>query len=503
MTVSYSFLKDFGQEYDTLVFPVYEGPEPGLAASRFSESRGGFLPSVLSRNPSFKGKIGQSFILPLTEEEGPARLILLGLGEKAKLDPHVCEKAGGALAQALKSCGAVCAAFQADDETKDENPLICGVHVALGVKLRHYSFDKYKSRNEEDEPPKLENLDVIVNHVDDAQAMFNRLNAAVDGTLFARDLISEPANHLQPVAYAERLREKLEPLGVEVSVFDENALAHYNMGAFLAVGQGSAAPPRMVVMEWKGTEDASDAPPLALVGKGITFDTGGISIKPAAEMDLMKMDMGGSAAVAGAMMALALRGSKAHVVGVVGLAENMLSSNAYRPSDVVTSMSGKTIEVLNTDAEGRLVLGDCLTYAQKHHNPETIIDLATLTGAMMIALGFEYAGAFVNHDELWQKLETASKTSGEKLWRMPLDEVWRKEMESKVADLKNLGTSGRYAGACTAAGFLEHFIEDGVRWAHIDIAGTAWIKADKPLTPKGGSGFGVRVLDRFIEENYG
>ena len=282
-------------------------------------------------------------------------------------------------------------------------------------------------------------------------------------------------------------------------------MAKLGMEAILAVGKGSERQPRMVIMHWNGlygskTKD-KDAP-FALVGKGVTFDTGGISIKPGANMDEMKMDMGGSAAVVGTMKSLALRKAKANVVGIVGLAENMPSHNAYRPGDIIGSLSGKTIEVLNTDAEGRLVLADCLTHIQQKFKPRAIIDLATLTGAMMVALGQEYCGTFVNNDDLWKDMETASAQTGEKLWRMPLDEVWKEAMVSNVADLQNLGKTGRYGGACTAAGFLEHFIENDTPWAHMDIAGTAWRKTDQPTVPKYGSGFGVRVLNQLIAENY-
>jgi leucyl aminopeptidase len=286
-----------------------------------------------------------------------------------------------------------------------------------------------------------------------------------------------------------------------VEVLDEKKMAKLGFGAHLAVGMGSIRPPRVVIMRWNGTSKKSNKP-LAFVGKGVTFDTGGISIKPAAGMEEMKMDMGGSAAVVGLIRALAQSKAKVDVVGIVGLAENMPSDRSYRPADIVTSLSGKTIEVLNTDAEGRLVLCDALTYVQKTYKPSMIIDLATLTGAIMVALGFEYAGAFVNDDKLWGQLEKASKATGEKLWRMPLDQAYRDEMTNNITDLKNLGNQGRYGGACSAAGFLEHFIEDGTPWAHLDIAATAWMKTEKATVPKGGTGFGVRLLYRLVLDNY-
>ncbi len=292
----------------------------------------------------------------------------------------------------------------------------------------------------------------------------------------------------------------MKPLGVEVEIFDEKKMLKMGMGAIMAVGQGSERQPRMVIMRWNGNPKKKTVP-IAFVGKGVTFDTGGISIKPAAGMDEMKMDMGGSAAVVGLMKTLAARNAKINVVGVVGLAENMPSGNAYRPGDILTSYAGKTIEVLNTDAEGRLVLADCLTYVQRTYKPATVIDLATLTGAILVALGHEYCGTFATNDDLWGQLEKSSAASGEKLWRMPLDPVWHKEVESNVADVQNTG-KGRNAGSCTAAEFLHHFIEEGTQWAHLDIAGTAWRTSDQPTVPKFGSGFGVRLLNTLVAEHY-
>jgi len=272
------------------------------------------------------------------------------------------------------------------------------------------------------------------------------------------------------------------------------------MGALLAVGQGSDNASRVVLMRWKGDKDNTESP-LAFVGKGVTFDTGGISLKPGAGMEEMKMDMGGSAAVVGLMKSLALRKSKANVIGIVGLVENMPSARAYRPADIITSYSGKTIEVLNTDAEGRLVLADILSYVQDIYKPKLVIDLATLTGAILVALGHEYCGTYSTDDELWEQLNEAGKGTDEKLWRMPLAEVWKKDVGGTISDVQNMSKS-KGAGSCTAAGFLSHFIDDDMKWVHMDIAGTAWVKSDKDTVPKYGTGFGVRVLDRFVAENY-
>jgi leucyl aminopeptidase len=329
--------------------------------------------------------------------------------------------------------------------------------------------------------------------------VYDVLSAHADGVYLARDLINEPPNTLYPESYAQRIKDELKPLGVDVDVIDDKKMEKLGMGAALAVGKGSERKPRIVVMTWNGAGNDSD--PVGLVGKGVTFDTGGISIKPSNGMHEMKFDMGGSAAVVGAMKTLATRKAKSNVVAVVGLAENMPSHNAYRPGDIIKSMSGKTVEILNTDAEGRLVLADCLTYIQKEYNPKCIIDLATLTGAIMVGLGQEYAGAFVNDDKLWSALDDAAKLTNEKLWRMPLDKAYSKDMKSKMADYNNLGGVSRYGGACTAAAFLEFFVDKDRDWAHLDIAGVAWNSRGKPLADKDTAlGYWVRTLDRFVND---
>jgi leucyl aminopeptidase len=318
---------------------------------------------------------------------------------------------------------------------------------------------------------------------------------------FARDLVSEAPNILYPESYAEQIIEKLEPLGIDVQVLGEREMRNLGMGALLGVGQGSAKESKLVVMKYQGGN--SDQKPVCFVGKGVTFDTGGISIKPAAGMGDMKYDMGGSAAVVGAMKALALRNAKVNAVGIVGLAENMPGSNAQRPGDIVTSMSGQTIEVLNTDAEGRLVLCDCITYLQENFDPDCIIDLATLTGAILIALANTYAGCFSNDDELANKLINSGSNVNEKLWRMPLHKDFDEMLKSPIADISNIGGERGMAGSSTAAHFIGRFIKDGVKWAHLDIAGTAWEKKGKnPICPIGAVGFGVRLLDQFVQDNY-
>ncbi len=337
----------------------------------------------------------------------------------------------------------------------------------------------------------------IVADPDKARAAFSRGRALANGIYMARDLVNEPANVLGPVEFADQVKA-LEKLGLEVEILDVEALTELKMNTLLAVGQGSTRPSRVAIMQWHGAK-SKRAKPLCFVGKGVVFDTGGISIKPAAGMEDMKGDMGGAAAVTGLMRTLAERKANVNAIGIIGLVENMPSGNAMRPGDIVISMSGQSVEILNTDAEGRLVLADLLWYAQERFKPKFIIDLATLTGAIMVALGKEYAGLYCNDDKLCDDLLDAAKATSEKLWRMPLDKAYGKMIESKNADMKNIG--GRWAGSCTAAAFLEKFIKD-TPWAHIDLAGTAMDAPKNEITTSWGAGWGVRLLDRFVADHH-
>ena len=500
MTLDIRFKKSPLKSADTAIIAVYESKKPGDAFKALDKDCKALLKDSLERANGFSGKLGQTRLVTLPKTADFAQVLLSGLGKPGELTALRAEEAGGKAFPVLKQSGAVHAVYLMDEKTKLKqiDAFQCAAYFAAGMKLRSYDFEKYKTKTDKkDTPKKLKTIDVTGSAYKKSGDHYKTLSGMIDGVFLARDLVNEPPNHLYPDAYARRIQKELKPLGVEIEILDEKKMQKLGMGAALAVGMGSDFPPRMVIMRWRGKgakNKALKSVPLALVGKGVTFDTGGISLKPGAGMEDMKMDMAGSAAVVGAMKAIAARKVKADVVGIVGLVENMPSSRSYRPADIITSYAGKTIEVLNTDAEGRLVLVDALAYVQKTYKPEAIVDLATLTGAMMVALAHEYCGAFVNDDGFWKVLENAGEQTGEKLWRMPLDEVWRKNMESDFADLRNLGKS-RYGGACTAAGFLEHFIEKGVKWAHMDIAGTAWIKADKPTVPKYGTGFGVRVLE--------
>ncbi|MGB1234803.1 MAG: leucyl aminopeptidase [Planktomarina sp.] len=364
--------------------------------------------------------------------------------------------------------------------------------VIEGIVLRNYSYQDQKAK------PKHAPLDItaMVSKPEYVQAATAPKLAVAEGVFFTRDLVTMPANVLTTTSFADHLVE-LEAHGVKVEVLEEDKLEELGMRTLLSVGHGSASPSKVVVMEWNG---GGDEQPFALVGKGVVFDTGGISLKPAGGMEDMTMDMGGAGVVAGAMKALALRGAKANVVGLVGLVENMPSDRATRPGDVVKSMKGDTVEIINTDAEGRLVLADVLWYAQERFEPTGIINLATLTGAIIIGLGHEKAGVFSNDDTLSNTFVKAAEAEGEGAWRMPLSPAYDKLINSDIADIKNVG--GRGAGSITAGQFLQRFIKDGMPWAHLDIAGVASVKAETAFAPKGATGWGVRALNRYIAENY-
>ncbi len=510
MNIDFTFTESHTSSADVAILCVYANNRLSTSAERLDKETNGVISDILARQKKFTGKAGQILSLNAPKDSAYGHFILVGFGDADKLTALCYETAGGSVFPTLKSLSAEKAVLFIDDEATREKVTsgLATAHMVTGIALRSYNFSKYKQQNKDDEECSSNNLSEVIavtsakDAVKAAESAFVNLKASAEGTFLARDLMNEPPNFLYPESFAQRIKDEMKPLGVKVEVIDHKKMEKLGMGAALAVGKGSERPPCMVVMHWDGAGKKSENAPLAFVGKGVTFDTGGISIKPAGGMDEMKMDMGGAAAVCGLMKTLASRKAKVNVVAIVGLAENMPSHNAYRPGDVVTSMSGKTIEVLNTDAEGRLVLADALTYIQNTYNPELVIDLATLTGAILVALGMEYSGAFINDNEMWANLEDASKNTGEKLWRMPLDEAYRKQMDGNIADLNNLGNEGRFGGACTAAGFLECFIDKDRKWAHLDIAGTMAWKKDKPTVPKGPVGFGVRVLNKFIADHY-
>lgn len=367
--------------------------------------------------------------------------------------------------------------------------------VIMGLALRDYGFDDHKTADEDTVDERT--IKVMATKPADVEAQSAPLLAVAEGVFFTRDLTNEPANVLTTTEFAKRLSD-MKSIGLDVEILEEKQLAELGMGALLSVGQGSDSPSKVVVMHWNG--GAKGAAPLALVGKGVVFDTGGISLKPAAGMEDMTMDMGGAGVVAGTMRALALRKAPANVVGLVGLVENMPSGNATRPGDVVTSMKGDTIEVINTDAEGRLVLCDVLHYAQERFKPAGVIDLATLTGAIIIGLGHDKAGVFSNDDALCNQFLRAAESENEGAWRMPLGQSYADLLKSRIADLKNTG--GRAAGSVTAAEFLHRFIAEGTPWIHLDIAGVASVKTETLYAPKGATGWGVMALNRLVADQF-
>ena len=431
------------------------------------------------------------FVIPA--EGGAKRVALLGIGGGSDRD---WEKAGGALTARYLVGGT--ASLAVDLSSLDGPPTAQAVAgFAATLLQRGWRHDVYRTKLSDKQKPTLEHV-TLVGVPGDTESTYAALDAVTRGMELTRTLVAEPANILYPESFVERVTASVEGLGLEIEVLDEAAMAGHGMGALLGVSQGSRREARLLVLKWNGGGEGT--PTVALVGKGVTFDTGGISIKPAAGMEDMKWDMGGAGAVAGAMKALAARKSKVNVVGVMGLVENMPDGNAQRPGDVVTSMSGQTIEVINTDAEGRLVLCDAITWVQQAYKPATIVDLATLTGAMIVSLGNEYGGLFSNDEDLAGQLLAASLASGDKLWRFPLGDAYDKLIDSPIADMKNVGPRG--AGSITAAQFLKRFVDEGVKWAHLDIAGMVWSDKDGTNHAKGATGYGVRLLDRFIRDAF-
>ena len=445
-----------------------------------------------ARASRFAGKLGQLFESFSGGGGDLRRNVMVGIGDPAA-DGRLAafERAGAAVTAKYLTSGETGVAFDLSDSSASAEEAAA---LILGTVLRGWRYDVYRTRLAEDHKPTLAEV-TVTGAPAGAEAAWANESAVAEGVAFTRELVTEPANVIYPESFVERCRKRLEGLGIEITVLDKAAMTALGMGALLGVGQGSARDSRILAMRWRG---ANVAKPTALVGKGVTFDTGGISLKPPAGMEDMKWDMGGAGAVAGAMLTLALRKAKADVVGICGLVENMPDGAAQRPGDVVTSMSGQTIEVINTDAEGRLVLCDAITWTQKEFAPATIVDLATLTGAIMISLGHEHAGLFSNDDTLADALHSAGKVSGDKMWRFPLGPAYDKLIDSPIADMKNVGP--RFGGSITAAQFIQRFVDKGVAWAHCDIAGVVW--ADKPgaTWDKGATGFGVRLLDRFVRD---
>ncbi len=485
-------------EGGSLVIPVLAERGLGAEARRLDAATDGLLTRAM-RASRFTGKREETLAIPVPAGLAVDRVLLVGAGKPERLEEPALAAVGGSLVAALDRSGEEQAAVLVEPFAAEGVPPIePATQVALGARLRAYRFGRYKTRDKPEQLPSLARVTVMCAEPDVARRHFERLAPVAEGVHLARDLVTEPPNVLTPVGFAERCTA-LAAHGVAVEIFDAERIADIGMRTILAVAQGSAAPPRVVAMRHWGAANPEDAP-VAFVGKGITFDSGGLSIKTAGSMEDMKWDMGGAAVVVGLMHALAKRRAPLNVVGLVGLAENMPSGTAQRPGDVVTSLSGQTIEVLNTDAEGRLVLADLLWYVQEVYKPRRLINLATLTGAVIVALGHEHAGLFTNDDDLASRLGAAGRAVGEQVWRLPLAEAYDKELNSEIADVKNISGS-RDGGSIIAAQFLQRFVQAGVPWAHLDIAGVTWAKKDSALAPKGGTGFGVRLLDRYVADH--
>ena len=484
-------------ESGALALLVPEGAAMTGLLSAADQATGGAVTRSFAA-AKFTGKKG-SVCTMLAPGAGLSRIVAIGLGKAEDLTPFAVEEAGGSVAVAL--AGEATAALSTGSLAASN-----AAGAAMGAALRAYRFDRYRTKEKPEDKPKLAGLSVLCADPAAAATAWEPMAAVASGVFLARDLASEPPNVLFPAEMADRCLA-LEKLGVKVEVFGPKEMTKLGFGMLMGVSLGSATEPRMVVMRWNGASSGKGRgkkgdpkpKPLAFVGKGVTFDTGGISIKGAGGMEDMKWDMAGAGAVIGAMAALAGRKAKVDVVGLVGLVENMPSATAQRPGDVVTSYSGQTVEIINTDAEGRLVLGDVLWYCQERFQPEFMVDLATLTGGIIVSLGHEYGGLFSNNEALAQNLIASGTAWGEKLWRMPLGEAYDKMIRSEIADMKNVG--GRPGGSISAACFIQRFV-NGVPWAHLDIAGMAWSTKDSPTIPKGATAFGVRLIDRLVAEHY-
>lgn len=474
-----------------LALLVNDGRSLAGEGAQHDAATGGALTKAMGAS-RFTGGANSSLVVAAPSGVKADSIVLVGAGDAGKFDDLALETAAGAAYNAVKLSGAEILTIDLGHLSGAQ-----AARAAFAVRLAAYRFDKYRTKEKPDKIPSVKTVNIVTKDTTGAKAAFEGLSAVADAVYFSRDLVAEPANVLYPAEFARRVKE-LERLGLKVEIFGEKEMEALGMHVLLGVGQGSVRESQLAVIQWNGGK-AGDAP-IAFVGKGVCFDTGGISIKPAAGMEDMIWDMGGAAAVAGLMHALAGRKAKVNAVGVLGLVENMPDGNAQRPGDIVTSMSGQTVEVINTDAEGRLVLADALWYTQDRFKPKFMIDLATLTGAMIISLGLDYAGVFSNDDDVANAILAASPKVNENVWRMPMPPQYDKIMDSVNADVKN--SAGRDGGSITAALFLQRFV-NGTPWAHIDIAPVAWVsKSTRTTVPDGPVGWGVRLLDRMVADKY-
>jgi leucyl aminopeptidase len=484
-----------------LVVGILDGGALTDAADAVDRATGGAVKRAIAAS-RFKGQSGHSLELLAPAGMQASRIVLAGLGRGESFDAAAAERLAATVLGRLLVGGEETLTFSVERPKRTKlSEAELAAHLAFGAMLRSYRFDHYRKVGE-DEQPTVKKIVVATPSPVEAKKLWRSLSAIAEGIFLARDLVNEPANVLYPEEFAKRA-QTLRKLGVKVETLDVPAMRKLGMNTLLGVGQGSEHEPRLVVMQWNGASSGrtkAKAAPLAFIGKGVCFDSGGLSLKPANSMVGMKGDMGGAAAVVGLMHALAMRKARVDAVGLIGVVENMPDGKAQRPNDIVKTMSGQTIEILNTDAEGRLVLADVLWYAQSRFKPQFMIDLATLTGAILIALGSEHAGLFSNNDELAGNLTKSGVKEGEPVWRLPLGDAYDRLVKSKIADMKNIG--GPHAGSITAAQILQRFVNK-VPWAHLDIAGVAWQDGEqKPLAPSWGTGWGVRVLNRLIADYY-
>ncbi|MBD5405248.1 leucyl aminopeptidase [bacterium] len=474
------FTEIIKDNYDYTILGVYENNKLSQTTSKFDKDLKGIITKSL-KNSSFKGKAGEILIIH------SEKIILTGLGNAGELTTPTLNKIGGIIGTTLKREKVSTALLMLDNFEDKKN-----FEIIYGAKLKTYKFDKYLTKDKENF-----NCTLFVHTENPTKSKedFTEINSIIDGVITTRNLATEPSNILTTTEFTKQIKY-LSKLGISIEIIDEKQLKKMGANLILAVGKGSAYPPYIVIMKYTGNKKSKKT--IALVGKGLCFDSGGISIKPSAHMDEMKSDMTGAATVVGIMEMIAKQKAKINLTGIIGLAENMPDGASYKPGDILTSLSGQTVEVLNTDAEGRLVLADCITYANQKVKPTAIIDFATLTGAIMIALGEYKAGLFTNSDNLGTKLLTAGNESGDELWQFPLSKKYNEMLSSPVADMANISHPDRLAGSITAAEFLHNFAGD-TPWAHIDIAGTAWTTSGNDISPKGLTGFGVRLINDFLK----
>jgi len=488
--LEFTFAKATPPKSGAIALLVAEGEAPSGLWAKLEEASGGAIGRAITA-AEFKGTARQICTI-LAPMPGISRVVLVGLGKPDEFNRLVAEQAGGVSVTALlrDSQAAIAAPSLGPQDL---------AAAALGALLRSYRFDRYRTKEKPEDKPRLTRISVLSDDTVRTRAAFGPMRAVADGSFLTRDLVSEPPNVLNPVEFAERCKA-LSNLGIKIDILGLKELTKLGFGALLGVAQGSVNEPRVVIMQWNGANPGrGKRQPVAFIGKGVTFDSGGISIKPASGMEDMKWDMAGAGTVVGLMAALAGRAAKVDAVGMIGLVENMPSGSAQRPGDVVRSYSGQTVEIINTDAEGRMVLADLLWYCQDKFNPRFMIDLATLTGAIIVALGHEYAGLFSNDGDLSAQLAESGKTTGEQVWRMPLDPAFDRQLKSEIADMKHV--TGRPGSSITAAQFLQRFV-NGKPWVHLDIAGMAWSTKDAPCIPKGATAYGVRLLDHLVAEHF-